>query len=771
MADEIKIIELPDGQRIPVPADATPEEMNRAAANAYMKAKSRGFGERALDAVGTGVNYLGTRITDAATGLLGLPRMIGDISAAGDAERPEPQGAVGRAAKRVHEAIDPMQFFRMAPSAQQMRDKVYGDWGVPRQDSGSRVLDAATEGAVLAPFLGPAGAFSTPGLMAGGAAGGAVSEMAGQATEGTPWEIPARLFGGFAGGAGAAAAPAVMQQGARAVTAVARPLTATGREGLARDMIARAAGKTPQEIEGAIKLPATPGAPATLAEATQLPGVAGLERTVRFKPDYMPEFIAADEAANAARRAAVDKLKLGDKAANLQTQADDAVAAVGYGQEPWRAGDAIRQRFDERYQASRKAVSDAYKRGEDAGAAVGPQAAYTRAAAFASERYGPGSAGMPDEIAAMLRDLRGENLPLATLERIRQRAGDAANRAALTGDRTQASVAGEIRRAVDEAIDMAPAVGQADAAAVAELRQARQLRREQGENFEGRVSGKLSDRGDYVRPNIEDSQVPGIYFNAGKTAKEDAAAFRKAFSDDPQAQQAIEQYAIRQFREAAAPGGRVDPTKAGRWIADHADALELTPDLRNNLQALASVASRNSAGSAAVRQILDAMEKGNAYDAQGAHVFTNAAFNDALKRARPNLKLAGLSSEEIATLEGVASDLRRRAYVQQVGTGRNSTSLQHVFTDQLVRDVAGNRVGGSGLARSIATPFMTAAYRWTDAQREIENIVAEALRDPEAFRRLLAARQVMVPPPPRVGPAMSGAGTAGALIGAQGGRR
>lgn len=159
-----------------------------------------------MDRVNKGVNWLGTRATKAATGLVGLPRAYADlermaVEATGLPYAPSPVAAATR----------------LLPSSQQMNDTVFNTLGVPEVNApgkGGKVLDAATEAAL--------GAIVMPGSLARNlvpaAAGGASQEVAGQLTEGTKYEPAARLTAGIvAGGLSAAAQNALgnVAQGAR----------------------------------------------------------------------------------------------------------------------------------------------------------------------------------------------------------------------------------------------------------------------------------------------------------------------------------------------------------------------------------------------------------------------------------------------------------------------------------------------------------------------------------------------------------------------------
>lgn len=147
-----------------------------------------------MDRVNRGVNWLGTRATRTATGIVGLPRAYADlermaVEATGLPYAPSPIATATR----------------FLPSSQQMNDVVFNTMGVPEVNApgkGGKILDAAVEAAL--------GAVVMPGSLARNlipaAVGGASQEVAGQLTEGTKYEPAARLVAGVtAGGLSAAA--------------------------------------------------------------------------------------------------------------------------------------------------------------------------------------------------------------------------------------------------------------------------------------------------------------------------------------------------------------------------------------------------------------------------------------------------------------------------------------------------------------------------------------------------------------------------------------
>lgn len=161
------------------------------------------------------VNYVGTRAINAATNIAGLPRFIGDLGEmAGPGKGPEPQTALGRTLKPIHEAIDPVRWLQKLPSAMDMQQAIYSSpdappspFNLPRQDSGMPIVDMAAEGAI-GMMPGGVGLARQGADMAGrmftGAAAGAGAEGLRNAAEGYGagggMQTAAALLGGLAGG-------------------------------------------------------------------------------------------------------------------------------------------------------------------------------------------------------------------------------------------------------------------------------------------------------------------------------------------------------------------------------------------------------------------------------------------------------------------------------------------------------------------------------------------------------------------------------------------
>lgn len=201
------------------PIDAKRPEGNQTAA------KIKATAGDVADKVNTGINWAGTQFTKGVTGLLGAPAALGELGNQGAAYLGEKVGAP-ETGKQIGGAFkQQMTFGGLAPSTEGMNKFVFGDMGVPEVNAGDNPALTLTnpfgfDGKVNLGKMADAGMQAIPGMMALPAgpaaqalspgaraattaipafAGGATSEAAGQATEGTPYEIPARIAGGAFG--------------------------------------------------------------------------------------------------------------------------------------------------------------------------------------------------------------------------------------------------------------------------------------------------------------------------------------------------------------------------------------------------------------------------------------------------------------------------------------------------------------------------------------------------------------------------------------------
>lgn len=161
-----------------------------------------GMVDKALDKVNTGVNWAGTQLTKGFNTLLGLPADVQGLGNAGAKMALEAVLGPGKAKQPMTNTM---------PGAADLNKAVFQGLGVPEVNAADNPALTLTK-----PFgldakinLGSmldAGAQAIPSMLSGGPVtaipgffGGVGSDAAGQATAGTPYEIPARIAGGVAG--------------------------------------------------------------------------------------------------------------------------------------------------------------------------------------------------------------------------------------------------------------------------------------------------------------------------------------------------------------------------------------------------------------------------------------------------------------------------------------------------------------------------------------------------------------------------------------------
>lgn len=152
------------------------------------------------NAVNTGVNWLGTQLTKGVNTVAGLPADLQSLGNAGAKMALESVLGPGQAKQPMTNTM---------PGAADLNQAVFQGLGVPEVNAGDQPALTLTDpfgipGKVNVGKILDAGVQALPGMALGGAAlptatAGMAAEGAGQATAGTPWEIPARLAAGFGG--------------------------------------------------------------------------------------------------------------------------------------------------------------------------------------------------------------------------------------------------------------------------------------------------------------------------------------------------------------------------------------------------------------------------------------------------------------------------------------------------------------------------------------------------------------------------------------------
>lgn len=209
-----------------------------------------------------------------------------------------------------------------------------------------RVIGVAAPAALAVPF--------TPATIAGGAIAGGTTGLA--LTEGG---IGDRALGGALGAGGGAVAgmlPHAYRAGKGLVKGVVEPMTRGGRERIAGRAIERFA-TNPNSLAGASNAPTLTGARLTLAEATQDPGLATLQRAIgTADPEAAAMFGARAEANNAARLNAL-RVLAGD--ADIPAGGVGRLNRIAYGQPTRKAAEGARSA------AAAKSYGEAFDAGID----------------------------------------------------------------------------------------------------------------------------------------------------------------------------------------------------------------------------------------------------------------------------------------------------------------------------------------------------------------------------------------------------------------------
>lgn len=329
MADPI-VVQLQDGRTVEFPAGFTPQriefELKR-----YEKSQAqekKGLAAKAID-------WLDTRFTNAAAAASDTPSPVGALAGlARDSLKPV-ENFVRRqvGAPERNAGLDVTPF---SPSSGDVKDFVFNQLGRPEQNLPGRagqVADAAVEGALLgAPFgLGAV----VPSLISG-----AGSEIAGQLTEGTPYEPFARIGGGVVGGGLGSGVQGLARYGGQIARSTMDPFTLSGRDKIIGQTLNRAA-TDPRAASTAMGgySPRVPGSQATAAQAANDPGLLAFENSLKGQVGAGGDFAVQTAKNNAAR-----------------LQAADAIAPTVTAEQ---AGDTLRNAMQGRKDALTKLRSDA----------------------------------------------------------------------------------------------------------------------------------------------------------------------------------------------------------------------------------------------------------------------------------------------------------------------------------------------------------------------------------------------------------------------------
>lgn len=344
----------------------------------------------------------------------------------------------------------------------------------------------------------------------GGAAGaGGASGFTREAGGGPIAQTAAGLAGGVAGAGGVELA----QAGGRALAAAAQPFTEAGRQRIAADVLLRGSSD-PASLRQRIDDGMTdttrrlPGSPVTTATAARDPGLMVMERGLAS--DVGTSTGQGGLSGSAALRD-IEARRNASRLGAIQSMADDAT--------PELRGAAVRNTLNEQQGQTRQAVSRMYNAVDPEGATAVPVYQIGRGMFDAAERrYGPGGGAMPSEAQSILDEIRtaadaGRSVDFRWMQNVRSRLGSAAGMAAQQGDRRAAETFGEMRQALDDAVNGSMARGQGFTPEQAATWQAATAaRRDMGQRFGRDATGanateQILKRDPFGAPIMPDASV------------------------------------------------------------------------------------------------------------------------------------------------------------------------------------------------------------------------------------------------------------------------
>lgn len=342
--------------------------------------KIAGATNSAIDAVESVAAPVRTGLIKGTNALFGTPKMLADLTqAAGEYGAKKLIGSLDTAAadQKIMRSVAPLA--SLFPSAHQLDTAIFKGAGLPEKNFADSPALTLTKpfgigGDVNVGSMLDEGIKAVPMAMTGGVGtlplfvGGATSDLAGQATKGTPYETPARLTGGLVGGGGTM----LGQSAVRKSGSMLAPFTQGGKERIAQDVIGNVATdpvKAASMLE-AYTGDAVPGVGQTAAKVTADPGLLSMENYALGSTGSNRTLQSQIGANNTARAAHLEGLEKGDIGnfvsrlkgvdADLGKAVDTAVAALPEGATPTQAGIAIRDALASRKDdltAARRAVT------------------------------------------------------------------------------------------------------------------------------------------------------------------------------------------------------------------------------------------------------------------------------------------------------------------------------------------------------------------------------------------------------------------------------
>lgn len=516
--------------------------------------------------------------------------------------------------------------------------------------------------------------------MASGAGAGAAAELANQ-NNSTPGM---RTAAGVAGGLLPAFAAPVARLGAISLSSplgdmrdIARTFTENGRRQIAGRVLNDAAGPYASQVAGmdnAALGPLIPGSDPTLGQVANNGGISSLEKIAASRGVNSGKF--ADRRVQQREAQSALANEVGDAAsarlnADRQALADRMPAGMGASE----AGPILREHYDQNYRAARDSVNRNYQSVDPEGTArfsLGPLLDKFDASlgtspierdlmpAQAKNFYQTVNAYAQTGTPATWRDLQA----------MRSELGDIGYQSSVSGDRKTGRIADLMKRNIDDYINTASGLTPEGAQ---NLRMARMNRRALGENFEQGANLPLSRKGSKLYGGaIDSAAIPGNYFRKGPAGGEAMDAFGRAFSDDPEARNALTGYAQNVARNAAIDkNGDLNPYNLARFRQNYENALRYMPEVNNDLQMLEASGRGLNDREAAFRQTL--RKSGDNYALQKG---VDLGSPD---RAPYENGTSVFTPEEYGSLRALQADMERVARNDQLGATAGSPTARNLY--------------------------------------------------------------------------------------------
>lgn len=516
--------------------------------------------------------------------------------------------------------------------------------------------------------------------VASGAGAGAAAELANQ-NNSTPGM---RAAYGVAGGLLPAFAAPAARLGAISLSAplgdmrdIVRTFTENGRRQIAGRVLNDAAGPYAGQIAGmdnAALGPLIPGSDPTLGQVANNGGISSLEKIAASRGVNSGKFADRRIQQREAQQALANEV--GDAAAarldaDRQALADRMPAGMGASE----AGPILREHYDQNYQAAREGVNRNYQSVDPEGTArfsLGPLLDKFDASLGTSpiERD-----LMPAQAKNFYRTVdayaqTGTPATWRDLQAMRSELGDIGYQSAVSGDRKTGRIADAMKRNIDDYINTASGLTPEGAQ---NLRMARMSRRALGENFEQGANLPMSRKGSKLYGGaIDSSAIPGNYFRKGPAGGEAMDAFSRAFSNDPEARNALTGYAQNVTRNAAIDkNGALNPYNLARFRQDYENALRYMPEVNNDLQMLETAGRGLNDREGAFRQTLRksgdnyALQRGVDLESPDRNLYENGA--------------SVFTPEEYGSLRALQTDMGRVARNDQLGATSGSPTARNLY--------------------------------------------------------------------------------------------